>query len=164
MRTDWVEIGRSTVVSINFGQFHSSELRVDFPEQRQERYRLEIENADNPPLEINAVDAVGLGYHLVFLRSPGRTYRLEYGSQRASEPVYDTAAVLASVNRGYHPATATVGPQTGNVGYRGDGGVLKLLNSPAFLVLAIVIMVVVLAWALFRAGMRMKQMPRGDDV
>jgi hypothetical protein len=164
VRTDWVEVGRSTVVSIKFGAFHRADLRVDFPEQRQERYRLEIENADNPPLEINAVDAVGSGYHLVFLRSAGRTYRLEYGSQRASQPVYDTAAVLALVKRGYHPATATVGPQTRNFGYRDSGGVLKFLNSPVFLVLAIVMMVVVLAWALFRAGMRMKQMPRGDDV
>ena len=161
VRTDWVEIGRSTVVSIQFRAFHRAELRVDFPEQRQERYRLEIENADNPPLEINAVDVVGSGYHLVFLRSPGRTYRLEYGSQRASEPVYDTAAVLASVKRGYHPATARVGPQTRNVGYRDGGGVLTFLNSPVFLVLAIVIMVVVLAWALFRAGMRIQAAPAG---
>ena len=39
-------------MNIQFRAFHRAELQVDFPEQRQEHYRLEIENADNPPLEI----------------------------------------------------------------------------------------------------------------
>ena len=87
VRTEWVEVGRGTVVNIQFRAFHRAELRVDFPEQRQEHYRLEIENADNPPLEITAVDAEGPGYRLVFLRSEGRTYRLEYGSDTAEAGV-----------------------------------------------------------------------------
>ena len=119
VQTDWVEVGRGTVVNIQFRAFHRAELQVDFPEQRQEHYRLEIENADNPPLEITRVEAEGTGYRLVFLRSEGRAYRLEYGSDTALAPTYDTAAVLASLNRGFHPVTVKLGPQIPNPGYRG---------------------------------------------
>ena len=36
-----------------------------------------------------------------------------------------------------------------NPAYQGEHSLLTLLNSPVFLVLAVVIMVVVLAWAVF---------------
>jgi hypothetical protein len=160
--TEWVEVGRHTLVNIQFRAYHRAELSVDFPEQRQSHYRLEIENADNPALEITGVDVQGLGYHAVFLRSEGRTYRLEYGSDTAESPTYETAAVLASLRRGYHPVTAKLGPQIAHPAYRGDGGLRAFLNSPVFLTLAIASMVVVLAWALFRAGMRIKKLPEAE--
>jgi hypothetical protein len=159
VQTDWAEIGRGTVVNIQFRAFHREELQVDFPEQRQDRYRLEIENADNPPIEITAVDALGPGYRAVFLRSDGRSYRLEYGSETSPAPAYDTAAVLASLDRGFQPITVNLGPQVSNPAYRSEGGLLRFLNSPVFLVLVVVLMVMVLAWALFRAGARIKKLP-----
>jgi hypothetical protein len=162
VRTDWVEVGRSTIVNIQFRAFQRAELQVDFPEQRQKRFRLEIENADNPPLEITGLDAAGAGYRLVFLRSDGRTYRLEYGSDTAQAPSYDTGAVLASLNRGDEPLSVKLGPEVAIPGYRGRGGLVAFLNSPLFLILAIVLMVLVLAWALFRAGTRIKKMPTDD--
>jgi hypothetical protein len=158
-RTDWVEVGRGTLLNIQFRAFRRAELHIDFPEQRQEHFRLEIENADNPPLEITAVNAEGPGYRLVFVRSEGQTYRLEYGSATAQRPVYDTAAVLGSLQRGYHPSSVKLGPQVANARYRGDRSLQSFVNSPVFLTLAIVVMVVVLAWALFRAGMRIKKLP-----
>ncbi len=162
VRTDWVEVGRSTVVNIQFRAFHRADLRVDFPEQRQEHYRLEIENADNPPLEISGVAAEGAGYRLVFLRSDGRTYRLEYGSDTAELPAYDTAAVLGSLQRGYHPVSVKLGPQVANPAYHGDRSLQAFFNSPLFLILAIVAMVLVLAWALFRAGKNIKKLPTDE--
>ena len=158
-RTDWVEVGRSTIVNIQFRAFHRAELKVDFGEQRQQHFRLEIENADNPPLEITGAQAAGAGYQVVFLRSVGRTYRLEYGSETAQAPSYDTAAVLASLDRGYQPVSAKLGPEVPIPGYRGRGGLEAFLNSPLFLILAIVVMVLVLAWALFRAGKSIKKLP-----
>jgi hypothetical protein len=162
IQTDWAEIGRGTLVSIQFRAFHRAELHIDFAEQRQERYRLEIENADNPALEITAVGALGPSYHAVFLRSEVRSYQLEYGSETAPEPTYDTAAVLATLERGYQPVTVKLGPQVLNPAYHGERGLLTILNSPVFLVLAVVVMVVVLAWALFRAGKRIKQIPQEE--
>ncbi len=163
VKTDWIEAGRGTVENIQFRSFHRAQLAVDFPEQRQARYRLEIENADNPPLEITAVQAEGSGYRLVFLKPDGRALRLDYGSQTAPAPEYDTAAVLSSLKQGFHPASAALGPQVSNPSYRGDRDPLAFLNSPVFLVIAIAIMVLVLASALFRAGMRIKKLPQ-DEV
>ncbi len=161
-RTDWVEVGRATLSLIQFRAFRRAELRVDFPEQRQERYQLVIENADNPPLEISGVEAEGTPYRLVFLDSQGRTYRVEYGSETAEPPRYDTAAVLGSLSRGYQPVTVNLGPQTVNSGYRAERGSRGIFNSSLFLTLAIVAMVLVLGWALFRAGKRIKKLPEEE--
>jgi hypothetical protein len=162
VRTDWVEVGRATVSLIQFRAFRRAELRVDFSEQRQEHYQLVIENADNPPLEITGVEAEGTPYRLVFLGSQGRTYRVEYGSETAEPPQYDTAAVLASLSRGYQPVTVKLAPQIANSGYRAERGFRDIFNSTAFLTLAIVAMVLALGWALFRAGQRIKKLPREE--
>jgi hypothetical protein len=154
IETEWVEVARATVSSIQFRTFSRAELHVDFPEQRQDRYRIEIENADNPPLEITSVDSKGTGYRLVFLRSEVHTYRLEYGSEKARLPSYDTADVLASLKQGYSPFYVKLGPQTANPAFRPERSPFAFLNGSFFLTLAIGIMVVVLAWALFRAGER----------
>jgi hypothetical protein len=162
VRTDWVDVGRGTLLNIQFRAFRRAELKVDFPEQRQERYQLVIENADNPPLEITGVEAEGAGYRLVFLSSEGRTYRVEYGSDTAESPRYDTATVLAPLQRGFQPVTVKLGPQIANPGYRSQRGLRDILNSALFLTLAIVAMVLVLGWALLRAGQRIKNLPQQE--
>jgi hypothetical protein len=161
-RTDWVEVGRATLSLIQFRAFRRAELRVDFSEQRREHYQLVIENADNPPLEITGVEAEGTPYRLVFLDSQGRTYRVEYGSETAQSPHYDTAAVLGSLSRGYQPVTVNLGPQTVNSGSRAERGSRGIFNSSVFLTLAIVAMVLALGWALFRAGQRIKKLPQEE--
>lgn len=155
----WREVGSATLSLIQFRAFRRATLRIDFPEQRQEHYQIVIENADNPPLEITSVDAEGPAYRLVFLDSPGRTYGIEYGSDLAQAPHYDTEAVLASISRGYQPITVKLGPQTRISGYRGSGGIW---NSAVFLTLAIVVMVLALGWALFRAGQRIGKLPQEE--
>ena len=60
-----------------------------------------IENADNPPLEITAVSGgPGIG-----LSSSGPRAGPTGSStaRRPPAPAYDTAAVLASLHRGYQP-------------------------------------------------------------
>jgi hypothetical protein len=158
-RTDWVEVGHGTLSLIQFRAFRRAELRVDFPEQRQKHYQLVIENADNPPLEISEVEAEGTGYRLVFLGTEGRTYRVEYGSDTVEPPKYDTAVVLGSMQKGFQPVIVNLGPQVANPGYETLRGPLDILNSKVVLALAIVVMVLVLAWVLVRAGQRIKNLP-----
>ena len=121
-----------------------------------------IENADNPPLDINGVEAEGAGYRVVFLGTEGRTYRVEYGSDTAEPPRYDTAAVLGSLQRGFQPVPVKLGPQIANPEYKTGRGPGNLLNSTLFLALAVAVMVLVLAWALFRAGQRIKSLPEQE--
>ena len=92
---------------------------------------------------------------MVFLqvRWPELPARVWFGDRTA--PTYDTSAVLASLERGFQPVTAKLrSRRCSTPRIRREGGLLTLLNSPVFFVLAVVIMVVVLAWALFRAGKR----------
>jgi hypothetical protein len=161
-RVNWVEIGTGTINRFGFRGFHREDLQVDFPERRAEHYQIEIENADNPPLEQPSVAAVGNIHRIVFFASGKLHYRVEYGSDTAEAPRYDTAAVLASLGPGIQPVEAQLGPQVENPRYRGGRGWREWLASPLVLSLAIVLMVVVLGWMLFRAGKRLKQMPVED--
>jgi hypothetical protein len=70
--------------------------------------------------------------------------------------------VLGSLKRGYHPVSVKLGPQVANPAYRGDRSLQAFFNSPLFLILACVAMVLVLAWALFRAGKSIKKLPQGE--
>jgi hypothetical protein len=162
IQTDWREVGQGTLSKIEFRAFRRAELRVDFPEHRHERYRLVIEDADNPPLEISGVEPEGTGYRLVFLGAPDRTYRVAYGSDTIEPPRYDTAAVLASLRAGYQVVTVKLGPQVQHAVHRSRWGLRDFLNSAFFLAVAILATVLVLAWALFRAGKRIQKMPQQD--
>jgi hypothetical protein len=162
LQTDWTEVGHGTLVLIQFRAYRRAELGIAFPEGRHERYQLVIEDADNPPLEITGVEPDGTGYRLVFLSSEGRTYRVEYGSDTVEKARYDTAAVLASLGKGYQPVMAKLGPEVPNARYRAGRGLGDILNSTLFLTLAVVVMVLVLAWVLFRAGQNIKKLPPED--
>jgi hypothetical protein len=159
VQTEWVDIGHGTIHRFQFRAFRREELAIHFPEQREARYQILIENADNPPLEITAVKAEGNQYRMVFLASAGRRYRIEYGSDTAEPPRYDTADVLASLGPGFQPVEARLGAQVVNPQYREVRRPGAWLNNAVVLTLAIVLMVVVLAWVLFRAGQRIKQLP-----
>jgi hypothetical protein len=162
VRTDWQEIGRGTVHRFQLRGFHKEELLVRFGERRSEEYQIVIENADNPPLEITSVQAEGNLYRLVFLAAEGRRYWLDYGSDTAGLPRYDTAAVLASLGPGYQPIEVSLGSQETDLGYRNGTGLGKLLNSSIILFLALALMIVVLGWVLLRAGKQIKKLPDVD--
>jgi hypothetical protein len=162
VRTDWQELGQGTVNRTQIRGFHQEQLELSFPEKRSELYRIVIENADNPPLEITSVKAEGKVYRLIFMAEEGRRYHLEYGSDRADAPRYDTATVLASLGSGYQANVATLGPQVNNPGYRQGTGIGKLLDSSVVLFLALGLMIVVLGWLLFRAGKQIKKLPEAD--
>ncbi|MGM0489377.1 MAG: DUF3999 family protein [Planctomycetota bacterium] len=161
VRTDWVEVGGATLLVVRFRGFAREELEISFPEQRQEEYRIVIENDDNPPLEIAGVEAAGNVHRALFFAEKGADYRIAYGSEVAEKPVYDTAALSIALGEGYRPALATLGPQSPNPEF-GRGPPLRLtavLNNPIFLTAAITLMVLVLALLLYRAGRRVEEMP-----
>ena len=100
-------------------------------------------------------------YRAVFLAQEGKTYRAAYGSPDVEAPHYDTLAVLGPLRSGNQAVEARLGPQRENPAFRAGAAAPQRswLNSPLVLVVAIVLMVGVLGWALFRAGRRIEQMP-----
>jgi len=160
--TDWVELGQATVSMVHFGNFHRERLKITFPEQRQEDYRIIIYNQDNPPLEITGVKAEGNVYRMVFLAVPGKTYRVYYGSESADKPSYDMATVLAPLRKGHQAVAGSLGVQLANPDFGEKPGfaLRGLLGNRLILGAAICLMVVVLGWGLFRAARRVDAMPK----
>jgi hypothetical protein len=162
IETTWSEVGQGTIYRVQLGDFRREDLRLDFPEQRGRAYAIAIDNEDSPPLEITGVQAEGNVYRLLFVAAPGRRYHAEYGSDAADPPRYDTAAVLSHVRPGFATAEARLGGAIANPGYRPGRGLRGWLDRPIVLIAAIALMVVVLAWALLRAGTLAAQMPKED--
>jgi len=161
-RERWVEIGRGTLTRVVFRDFRHEETKIEFPERRSERYRLVIENADNPPLDVAGVEAEGRGRRLVFLADAGRSYRVAYGSDALDAPRYDVSTVLEAIDRAPRPTPAALGPERPNPLYRPSADRPSRPDGAAFLWLAVVLMVAVLSWALLRAGRRLKRLPTDE--
>ncbi len=159
INTEWVEVGRATLSVVSFRGYHREQLKVAFPEQRQETYRIIIQNEDNRPLKITGVAAEGNVYHIVFLALKDTAYRLYYGSEAAERPSYDMATVLASLREGYQAIQESLGAQVANPDFGEKPGLLfrKLLGSKILLGIVICLMVAVLAWGLFRASRRIDE-------
>jgi hypothetical protein len=159
IRTDWREIGSATIAQIDFRDLHRQELTIHFPEQRAETYRIVIDDGDSSPLKISAVGGYGNIYRVVFLASPDGGYRLDYGSEAASAPSYDVAAIREALGRRYEPASVRLGDQVERpiTAAPPVSRVRGWLNNPVLLGVVIGVLVIVLAWALYRAARRMDQ-------
>jgi len=162
VQTDWQQIGAGTVSHFGFRSYRHEQLRVEFPERRDERYRIVIHNEDNPPLEIAGVAAEGNVYRVVFLALKAEDYRVLYGSELATSPKYEAGVVLAALrNEDFQPVAAKLGPQVENPEFGGepDLALRALFNNWYFLGGVICLMVVALGWSLFRAGRHLKDLP-----
>lgn len=148
-------IANGTLEALHFQNINRDQTSIGFPEQRQPRYRIVIQNQDNPPLHVNTITGTGHGYQLLFLPQAGLSYRLQYGSTQAEPPRYDTAPIQELLRRGYQSSTADLGPETAAAAAEAKFDVGELLNSRWFLGLAIGLMVIVLSWSLFRVSKRL---------
>jgi len=162
VNTEWRPIGSATLSSFRFRSLHREQLTVAFPEHRQEEYRIVISNEDNRPLDIQGVKAEGNVYRAVFLAEEGKKYRVFYGSESATSPKYEAGTVLATLRESFQPTPIGLGAQVDNASYGGEPGftVRNLLNNWFFLGAVVCLMVVVLAWGLFRAGRHLENLPK----
>lgn len=155
-------IGDATLQALHFKDINHEQTLVAFPERRQSHYRIVIDNQDNPPLTISAVNGIGHGYQLLFLPQADQSYRLQYGNAQATTPHYDTAPIQELLRLGYSATVAALGPEIAGppVTHRLDlSDISQLLDSRWFLGAAISLMVLVLAWSLYRLGKRVGELP-----
>lgn len=158
LQTQWRELSRGTVSSVAFRNYRQETLTVDLPETREAVYRLVIENDDNPPLQIDGVEATGNAYHAVFLASKNHSYRVAYDSETAASPIYEAPVVLAALAReDFQPLAVQLGDisdQPTAASHR-PLNLKSLLNNWYFLGTAIILMVIALSWSLYRASQRL---------
>lgn len=160
VRTDWQPVGEATVFNLSFRNQHREQLTIEFPERREVDYRLVVQDEDNPPLDITGVRAGGSVYRVVFLGKPAAEYRTFYGSQTAESPTYESRALFASLGHDYQPLMAEPSPQAENPQFDGESFAIRgLLNNWIFLGTVIGLMVIVLAWSLFRAARHLEESP-----
>ncbi len=153
----WRVIGGASISRIAFRSLMHEERRVTFAERRSPRFRLVIDNQDNPPLNITGAEAIGPVWQALYLAAAGLQARLYYGAATPSQPArYDTAAIERVVNSGFDPVPFSLGEPVDNPDHRQPGRSLTgLIGSRAFFLSAVVVMVAVMAAALIKATRRL---------
>ncbi|HXX95445.1 MAG TPA: hypothetical protein VEN81_17625, partial [Planctomycetota bacterium] len=71
---------------------------------------LEVENGDNPPLGLEAFEALYAAPHLLFKAAPGPGLYLHYGNRAATAPRYD-GALLSGLLGPAERSPASLGPE-----------------------------------------------------
>ncbi|CAD6880221.1 hypothetical protein [Methylomonas albis] len=163
LETQMQTIGSGTLEALHYQDINREQTSIGFPEQRQARYRIVIHDQDNPELQVNTVAGSGPGYQLLFLPQTGLSYQLKYGTETAAAPRYDTAPIQELLRRGYRSNSAGLGPETEISAAVNHFNFGQLLNSRWFLGIAIVLMVIALAWSLFRVGKRVANLSDSSD-
>ena len=121
------------------------------------------QNEDSPALKITGVKARGNQRRAVFLAGANQTYRLYYGADEAETPKYDAVAVLGSLRlQGDRSSDGLLGTQSANAAASESPPVnaRRLLSDPRIMGSVIVVLVVVLGWAIFRAMRRINEIPK----
>ena len=146
----WTELAANRISRVDAGKIHQVQMTIPLNgEQRYRHYRILIDNQDNPPLAIAGLLLRENIYEVLFFPKPGSRYRLYYGGHGMQPPSYDTETVLSAVP----PGTAlawTMGEKQPNPEFKPDRR-QPWLNSKVLLIVAIVLMVGVLIWAIIRA-------------
>ncbi|MDG3002323.1 DUF3999 family protein [Paludisphaera mucosa] len=155
----WVDIGRGTLFLYQLDAFRREGLGLDVPERRAGRLRIVVEDGDNPPLDVTGVDGEVADHRLAFLASPGRTYRLAYGSDALAPPQYDAESVLAALGPARPREVVALGAPIPDAGRRPSATQPVRADATLWLTLALVLMTAVLAWVILQAVRRVDKTP-----
>ncbi len=144
--------------ALRFRDIDRLQNHLPFPEQRRNDYRIVINNLDTPPLAVNGIVGTGPGYQLLFIGQPGKRYRLVYGADLDAKPRYDIEPIRELQRRGQATESADLGPEVAALAAEKSWDFAALINSNGFLTGVVVLMVLVLAWSLFKVGKRMNDL------
>jgi Protein of unknown function (DUF3999) len=161
----WRSIGGANLSRLDFRNLKREDLTISFPESRQNKYRIVIDNRGSQPLAVTSVEAEGNEYQAVFLAPlPQQSYELSYGSATALAPDYDTAAISASLAEGYQPTLVGLGKQVdaAGAGEPAAPSLSQIVNNPLVLGGIAVVLVAALAWGLYHAGHRLDSLSQDD--
>ena len=110
---------------------------LELPRRQVEELVVEIDNADNPPLDVTAVKAYQLNRYLVASLEAGKAYTLQFGDAEAAAPNYELQHFRADI-----PTDAPVLEAGGTTALKAKA---KSTKRPASKILIWVALAVVLA-------------------
>jgi hypothetical protein len=148
---------------IQIGRVEETQLKLVFPAERREKWRLRIENNNTPPLQGLGLQLTGPASELVWLAEPNHRTVLLYGDDRVSSPRHDVDILEEALAKGEKPRPATAGP----VEFRtvvAPAEPIKsrdIINQPALLIGLAVLLTAAMGWGLYKAAVRLKDLP--DD-
>jgi hypothetical protein len=127
----------------------SEDLDVNLPGLRCKRYKLEVQNGDDPALRITGVHPQMLERRVYFNPHGANELKLYYGDEKRNPPVYDYAK-LFDVPAANEVAQAVMEPDSANAAYTGRPDDRPWTERhPAFLWAAMIVAVGLLgSWAL----------------
>ncbi len=145
----WRSITEGTISRIDAGTVDTTHLYVSLPRPtRYKRYKLTIQNRDNPPLTISGVSAQGEIDDIVFLDPPETGCNLLYGADHVRPPNYDIAAVLGKATES---DLYSLGEPEENPLYSKKAGEQTFGRKSIFLV-ALILMVIILGWVIAKVA------------
>lgn len=162
-RINPVQIGTASLIHIDFRDIQKKQLEIRFPESRNGKYQLIIDNGDNLPLPIEDVVAAGFIDEVVFLASKNKAYVLQYGNPNIESPDLDTAAIQTLIDNEIEPIAVTLADEETTIAEVLDPSTtLKdALNNPYLIGFSVLTMIVVLIWLLYSAAKKVDHLP--DD-
>lgn len=147
----WQWIARERIHQVEAGDFRRQDLTLNLRgARRYSYYRLTIDDQDNPPIEFDRIRGDGPVYELLFFHRGADSLSVYYGGA-VPAPRYDVGSVLGQV-----PAVECA---VWNIGEREPTGARarRSLPTKAFLVIAILLMVGVLAYMIASMTIRLQQ-------
>jgi hypothetical protein len=158
-QTTWRPLASENLARIDFRTLKRESLTLSIPETRTTEYRMVIDNGDNPPLEVTKATGNGHVYEVVFLAAADKKYELTYGNDKTTAANYDTAVIVASLQEGFTPLTASLGaeslvepaPEPPAPFFK------RLLNNTWAMTSVIGVLVLVLAATLYRATRHLEE-------
>jgi hypothetical protein len=157
---DWHTVGRGFVHSYHVGEFREARLSLVFAERRSDRYRLVVQNGDNPPLRLTRVIGKSRLEEMLFLASADDRLFLFLGEigDAIAAPRLDTAAILAAKQNRVERSELKPGPLRENQAYRKEVPAdPRLLESKGLLWSIIAIVVAMMIWILYLTLKRIDQ-------
>ncbi|HEY4262782.1 MAG TPA: DUF3999 family protein [Schlesneria sp.] len=160
VQKSWRDVSSTTISRLDFQTLKREQLRIEFPESRENRYRLVIDNRDSSPLAITEVTTEGNVYEIIFLAGSNQPNELTYGDSEATAPNYDTESLRALLTENVRPDIGQLGLEVKIVGAASTGFKWSsIVNDPRILTGVIGVLVVVLGWALYGAVKRIDASP-----
>ena len=129
--------------------------RRPFPATRSTRYRLLIDNADNPPLKDITLKAKGETVDILFLAQPSEEYSVVYGNTLLESPKYDVLAIQTAVDLQMTPNVGSLEPAVAYTISDPRSEWEKILENRWLLGTLFAVLILILGATLYQASKRL---------